>query len=77
MKKKEEKKDMFEAVKQKKIILKHHFQVRNKATSVRVELKSYNQGRRKNEVFVLLITLPLTGPARGSFRGISYPGSGL
>ena len=39
------------------IILKRRIQRRNNLTRVRVELKSYNQGRRKNDAITLSVTL--------------------
>ena len=40
------------------IIVKHLIHGRNNVTRVRVELKSFDQGRRKNDAFTNSATLP-------------------
>ena len=40
------------------IIVKHLIQGRNNVTRVRVEPRSFDQGRRKNDAFTHLATLP-------------------
>ena len=46
------------------IIVKRLFKERNNGTRVRVEPRSFDQGRRKNDAFTHLATLPTPLPIR-------------